>query len=144
MIPKYRAWISEGDTMTYDIKGIDFENETVVLRITSWDEEHSVEEEIFEVEVGNAILMQSLGLFDKFGVEIFESDILTDGRELACIKKHPTLGFYADRHGYVEYIARSLSLKDFEGAVKTVARNLEVVGNIYETPQLLKVDNELD
>lgn len=35
--------------MTYDIKGIDFENETVVLRITSWDEEHSVEAEIFEV-----------------------------------------------------------------------------------------------
>lgn len=81
MIPKYRAWISEGDTMTYDIKGIDFENETVVLRILSWDEEHSVEEEIFEVEVEvrNAILMQSLGLFDKYGVEIFESDILTDG-----------------------------------------------------------------
>lgn len=88
--------------------------------------------------------MQSLGLFDKYGVEIFESDILTDGREIVCIKKHPTLGFYADRHGYVEYIACSLSLKDFEGAVKTVARTLEVVGNIYETPQLLKVDNELD
>lgn len=49
MIPKYRAWVSEGDTMTYDIKGIDFENETVVLRRTSWDEEHSVEEEILRL-----------------------------------------------------------------------------------------------
>ena len=30
--PKFRAWISEADTMTNDLKGIDFENNTVVLK----------------------------------------------------------------------------------------------------------------
>ena len=30
--PKFRAWISEADTMTNNLKGIDFENETVVLK----------------------------------------------------------------------------------------------------------------
>ena len=32
MIPKFRTWISEADTMANDLKGIDFENETVVLK----------------------------------------------------------------------------------------------------------------
>ena len=32
MTVRYRAWISEADTMTNDLKGIDFENETVVLK----------------------------------------------------------------------------------------------------------------
>lgn len=32
MIPKFRAWISEADTMVNDLKGIDFENESVVLK----------------------------------------------------------------------------------------------------------------
>ena len=80
MIPKYRAWISEADTMTNDLKGIDFENETVVLKKFYWEDGFPVEEEVFEVEIGNAIPMQSTGLKDKNGKEIFEGDIVRQVR----------------------------------------------------------------
>jgi uncharacterized phage protein (TIGR01671 family) len=76
MIPKYRAWISEADTMTNDLKGIDFENETVVLKKFYWEDGFPVEEEVFEVEIGNAIPMQSTGLKDYFGEELFEGDVI--------------------------------------------------------------------
>lgn len=76
MRPKFRAWISEADTMTNDLKGIDFENETVVLKKFYWEDGFPVEEEVFEVEIGNAILMQSTGLKDYFGEELFEGDVI--------------------------------------------------------------------
>ena len=56
MKPRFRAWISEADTMTNDLKGIDFENETVVLKKIYWEDGFPVEEEVFEVEIGNAIV----------------------------------------------------------------------------------------
>lgn len=76
MIPKYRAWISEADTMTNNLKGIDFENETVVLKKFYWEDGFPVEEEVFEVEIGNAIIMQSTGLRDELGEELFEGDVI--------------------------------------------------------------------
>ena len=76
MRPKFRAWISETDTMTNDLKGIDFENETVVLRKLYYEDGFPVETEVFEVEIGNAILMQSTGLFDINGKEVFVGDIV--------------------------------------------------------------------
>ena len=76
MRPKFRAWISEADTMTNDLKGIDFENETVVLKKFYWEDGFPVEEEVFEVEIGNAIPMQSTGLKDYFGEELFEGDVI--------------------------------------------------------------------
>lgn len=74
--PKFRAWISEADTMTNNLKGIDFENETVVLKKFYWEDGFPVEEEVFEVEIGNAIIMQSTGLKDELGEELFEGDVI--------------------------------------------------------------------
>ena len=76
MTLKFRAWISEADTMANDLKGIDFENETVVLRKLYYEDGFPVETEVFEVEIGNAILMQSTGLKDDFDKEIFEGDVI--------------------------------------------------------------------
>lgn len=76
MIPKFRAWISEADTMASNLKGIDFENETVVLKKFYWEDGFPVEEEVFEVEIGNAILMKSTGLRDELGEELFEGDVI--------------------------------------------------------------------
>lgn len=150
MTPRYRAWISEADTMTNDLKGIDFENETVVLKKFYWEDGFPVEEEVFEVEIGNAIPMQSTGLVDKNGKEIFEGDIL-EIQDIKMIVKFGSykyletsknnghiLGILHDGLGfYVECInaADPDNISPFEpGTLKESV----VIGNRFENPELLE------
>lgn len=131
MIPKYRAWISEADTMTNDLKGIDFENETVVLKKFYWEDGFPVEEEVFEVEIGNAIPMQSTGLVDKNGKEIFEGDIVEMAKD---VYSEPTY-YEVVRHRGGAY---RLESKQHGCELWLRHTDCEVVGNIYETPELLE------
>ena len=131
MIPKYRAWISEADTMANDLKGIDFENETVVLKKFYWEDGFSVEEEVFEVEIGNAILMQSTGLKDKNGKEIFEGDIVKMAKD---VYSEPTY------YEVVRHYGGAYRLESKQHGCELWLRHTdcEVVGNIYENPELLE------
>ena len=142
MMPKFRAWISEADTMANDLKGIDFENETVVLRKLYYEDGFPVETEVFEVEIGNAILMQSTGLRDMNNREIFEGDIITNGKDVMCMKRHNTLGFYVEQKGTVEFIADCAILEEFEEDAKEIADSLEIIGNIYENKGILEEKDE--
>ena len=87
-------------------------------------------------------LMQSTGLFDRNGKEIFEGDIITNGPDVMCMKRHNTLGFYVEEKGKVEFIADSAVLEDFEEDAKEIADSLEIIGNIYENKDILEVINE--
>lgn len=132
MIPRYRAWISEADTMTNDLKGIDFENETVVLKKFYWEDGFPVEEEVFEVEIGNAILMQSTGLKDKNGKEVFVGDIIKCTR--GCLHE-----VYIEKEYGGTYFGGmpAVYLKDLgEGYAWT--EHEEIIGNVYENPELLE------
>ena len=142
MMPKFRAWISEADTMANDLKGIDFENETVVLKKLYYEDGFPVETEVFEVEIGNAILMQSTGLRDMNNREIFEGDIITNGKDVMCMKRHNTLGFYVEQKGKVEFIADCAILEEFEEDAKEIADSLEIIGNIYENKGILEEKDE--
>ena len=81
------------------------------------------------------VLMQSTGLEDKNGVEIFEGDIIKDGEEAHSIffdgVKFVAVGFY------------DASL-DTPWDVFSEFRHVqtEVIGNIYENPELLKGADE--
>lgn len=131
MRPKFRAWISEADTMVNDLKGIDFENETVVLRKLYYEDGFPVETEVFEVEIGNAILMQSTGLLDKNGKEIFEGDIVRFFDSLYTVFYDISEGSYRlkphDDRWVVDYMSNFSS-----------EETLEVIGNIYENPEFLE------
>lgn len=132
MIPKYRVWISEADTMANDLKGIDFENETVVLRKLYYEDGFSVETEVFEVEIGNAILMQSTGLKDKNGKEVFVGDIIKCTR--GCLHE-----VYIEKEYGGTYFGGmpAVYLKDLrEGYAWT--EDEEIIGNIYQNPELLE------
>lgn len=132
MIPRYRAWISEADTMTNDLKGIDFENETVVLKNFYWEDGFPVEEEVFEVEIGNAILMQSTGLKDKNGKEIFEGDILDYKGRKALVRWH---GSYAS---FIYRFVDELQKRNAEwNSLYLAYLKCEVIGNIYENKELV-------
>lgn len=90
------------------------------------------------VVVNHLILMQSTGLFDKKGTEIFEGDIIRYGTNVAEIKRHPTLGFYTVVDGRERFFGDEMSIDDFEEVAEEVSKTFEIIGNIYENQELLK------
>lgn len=137
MIPRYRAWDKIHKTMyeVNDIMSIDFGKSEI-----------SVETLFFErtnyYKFDDIVLMQSTGLTDKNGEEIFEGDIVTDGHTQGDIKNHPTLGFYmVDDNGVERWFSDDSTIEDFEEDVETAARILEIIGNIYTNPELAEVSS---
>lgn len=90
------------------------------------------------VVVNHLILMQSTGLVDKNDQEIFEGDIIRYGTNVAEIKRHPTLGFYTVVDGRERFFGDEMSIDDFEEVAEEVSKTFEIIGNIYENPELLK------
>ncbi len=89
----------------------------------------------FGYEWDNVILMQFIGRKDKNGKEIFEGDIVINCNEIFeivftngafCLSNHksPTIAY---RHS---------PIGNYHGD------NFEVIGNIYENPELLEEKNE--
>ena len=132
MKPKFRAWISEADTMVNDLKGIDFENETVVLRKLYYEDGFPVETEVFEVEIGNAIIMQSTGLFDINGKEVFVGDIVKCTRgclhEVYLEKEYGGTFIGGMPAVYLKGLSEGYAWTGYE----------EIIGNVYENKELLE------
>ena len=135
MKPKFRAWHRELGRMM-SISDMWF-NVDSLGEIGLND---SVMNDYITVSPDEIELMQSTGLKDKNGKEIFEGDIITNGQNVMCMKRHNTLGFYVEEKGEVEFIADSAVLEDFEEDAKEIADRLEIIGNIYENPELLEVE----
>ena len=82
-------------------------------------------------------LMQYTGLKDKNGKEIYEGDILSDGNDEKPYKIIFENGSYrAEFEG--DFEEHSFDLID------VVAQGCEIVGNIYENPELIKEVREID
>ncbi len=128
---KYRAWIKEEKCFADYIETIRYYAKEVDL---CWG--GICESDCFDFE--GVIFTQSTGLFDKNGKEIFEGDIITNGQNVMCMKRHNTLGFYVEKKGETEFIADCAVLEEFEEDAKEIADSLEIIGNIYENPELLE------
>lgn len=78
-------------------------------------------------QVNNPILMQFTGLKDKNGKEIYEGDIFQDEEDGSCefVEWDNEFGGWSTQAWY--------SVGEFAQA----AERLEVIGNIYENPELL-------
>ena len=123
MKPKFRAWTEEGKTMHYGV--YPFKGDTLLL---SYDEIA-----FHEVPASDFILMQSTGLKDKNGKEVYEGDIvrfaLTDGFNYVANEDGVVtykLGAFYVVNGLTEYLISDINTNE-----------IEVVGNIYQTPELL-------
>ncbi|HEO1209620.1 YopX family protein [Streptococcus agalactiae] len=123
MIPKFRAWSKKFERM-YDVTIIDFENGDVGLK-----------DEYGGVAIGDIkqlILMQSTGMFDKNGVEIFDGDIVLTTRLIDYT--------YKDFKGVVKMLEGCWLIDTGTDAVylwSEIEEN-EVVGNIYQNSELLE------
>lgn len=127
MIPNFRAWLKEEKEMI-DVDEIHWYRgkfEFIGDGIT------------FQRLANEVELMQSTGLKDKNGKEVFEGDIITNGIETEDIKNHQTLGFYTVLDDREYFLSNGISVEDFEEYADEFSQIAKIIGNIYENPELL-------
>ena len=127
MIPKFRLWnritsqLHIVDGLYFDAREAEYVDDDNVLRFVGFK---------------NIVLMQSTGLKDKNGKEIFEGDILafeTDD-EVINVKifwdeKHALFMFGSEKYNEEEPLAELLEANTYP---------FEIIGNVYENPELLE------
>ena len=125
MIPKYRVWDKELQTML-DVSLIDFKKGVLVG-------EHWEFGETNFMSFDEIVLMQSTGLFDKNGKEIFEGDIVDYKGRKAIIKWHGSYASFIYR-----FIDKPKERKAEWSPLYLAYLHVEIIGNIYENPELLE------
>ncbi|UBH07864.1 YopX family protein [Macrococcus armenti] len=128
MIPKFRAWYKKTKEIL-EVESIDFVNETLFLRRES---EFSMS--WVELNFNDVVLMQSTGLKDKNGKEIYEGDIVKHRRYIYEVK------YDTFRGGWYPF-----ATDDGCGCCSDEVADAEiseVIGNIHEHPELLEGDGD--
>ena len=136
MIPKFRAWDKENKCwINYAIT-----NDLTIFYDKRTRCTHHKDKDRF-------VLMQSTGLKDKNGVEIFEGDILLSTASENQEDWRKWRVHYADGRFLIDYKQipkdkrkrKNLEVEDLcEDNVWLYG--LEVIGNIYENPELMEVE----
>lgn len=135
VVPKFRVWLPDPDVeRMFKVKALVFEHDkTRCVCGYAFD---------FYLEDEDATIMQSTGLLDKNGKEIFDGDI---------VKRYRSPFFKAEWEYQIETVVKReaclLLEKKFGRNSATMSFGspfaksdlLEVVGNIYENPDLLEV-----
>ena len=135
MIPKLKAWLKYDKEMknvlAFDTRGHSFLGiEGPHVTVDGWCD---------NFEVGKqAVIMQSTGLKDKNGVDIFEGDVLKNTRNGKIRRVHwnpSCASFQLSKHGIEESKVEYWSLSNPQWSY-------EIIGNIYENPELLEQADE--
>ncbi|MCG9864901.1 YopX family protein, partial [Streptococcus suis] len=93
-------------------------------------------EEPFELPLDDVIIMQSTGLFDKNGKEIFEGDVVLENgwRKVAV-----SFGTQEIEENFGDKrIFQGFNLALGGGYPEAIMVDFEVLGNIYENPDLVE------
>lgn len=132
MTPKFRVWLPDPDVeKMLRVKALIFENDkTRCMCGYAYD---------FYLEDEDATIMQSTGLHDKNGKEIFEGDILGVETDEGVLNvnifwdsKHALFMFESKKYNEEELLAELVEDNTYP---------FEIAGNIYENPELLEVES---
>lgn len=138
---KYRAYIKTLD-MILDVYRINFDVKTIELRV---GEDEYFHNDLMEYDFSEIQLMQSTGLVDKKEVEIYEGDIIRytfDSPEQTYatengLKIRTGQIFWSEWRSSFAVGKRNLNTDVFRYVRN--GNRVEVIGNIYENPELLKI-----
>ena len=131
---KFRAWDKEDEAMC-EVDVIGFSEGAVTIS--------NENVKYYHLGINEIELMQSTGLLDKNGVEIYEGDVVKWGHlnqwsreqphRIAEVKFDPDIQFHS-QVGVFNF--GSFAYRD------TTETDLEVIGNIYENSELLEEQNK--
>ncbi|MDV8514783.1 YopX family protein, partial [Streptococcus pneumoniae] len=126
-----------------DILAIDYENKEIVTQQVYFENGLPDDRDIYCYDFDEIELMQSTGLKDKNGKEIFEGDIVRTTRFLG--RADEIGGFYEyekDYVGVVKVLEGSWVIDTGSVAVRLWSEidESEVLGNIYENLEFLEVN----
>lgn len=124
MIPKFRAFLKDTNQIV-DVSMIFFDG---VIKTEIND--------FYQFE--DIVLMQSTGLNENNGIEIFEGDIVE-----IIYDREPFIGVVVYDLGETDFKATN-NREDYGNNFQylTVGESIEVIGNIHENPELLEVTDE--
>ncbi|HEU4294361.1 TPA: hypothetical protein VVM13_001737 [Streptococcus pneumoniae] len=134
MIPKFRVWVKIGKRMVFsdDILAIDYENKEIVIQQVYFENGLPDDRDIYCYDFDEIELMQSTGLKDKNGKEVFIGDIVKCTR--GCLHE-----VYLEKEYGGTFIGGmpAVYLKGFgDGYAWTEYE--EIIGNIYENLEFLE------
>lgn len=116
---KFRAWDKENKIMRYSTSNFQIYTDSPTTGFVFWTDGYHQDWDSEEVE-----LMQYTGLKDKNGNEIYEGDIVKNREWTGSVEFDPNEGyFFTDKTDKLRYRINSFT---------------EIIGNIYENPELLK------
>lgn len=128
-MPKFRVWMKSLKWMC-DVTNISFDSKFVDI-CQQGDTERYTE---MSVEFDEITLMQSTGLFDRNGKEIFEGDILDYRGRKALVRWHGSYASFIYR-----FVDEPHKRKAEWKPLYLAYMKCEIIGNVYENTELLEV-----
>ena len=141
---KFRCWDTKNKEML-EVQELDYEdsyNGEPMIRTTMYND-------YFDTE--DMILMQYTGLKDKNGKEIYEGDIVTgidypfidEGKQnyIGIVVFYDDVASFGYEYKCVRKDKRGISNginNEFEANENLICKDIEVIGNIYDNPELLE------
>ena len=122
MIPKFRAWNKVREEMINDCDLVITSNGSVLAGDLNYDVESGMLVDVTD----SVVIMMSTGLKDKNSVEIYVGDIIRG------LYNTNIIGYDIVIIEVKEDLLKGFELEQFD------LNNTEVLGNIYENPELLK------
>lgn len=128
MIPRYRAWDKKFKEMV-QVDALVFEEQIIKATYKNGN--------VAKEDLKNYVLMQSTGLRDKNGREIFEGDILKVTNLSSWLE---VVSFNEDKAMFVsKETKREVEETPLYDLFNTDIFEVEIIGNIYTNPELAEV-----